>query len=457
MAKPSMSGDGAGSLEAMIEAGDVVAIARWLDTCQGAEAVRTLSALSDEARERMLHLLAPEDAADVIEQLPESQALDVLSDLDPARAARILEELPSDEQADLVGELEEDEANAILRALPAEDAEEVRRLVSYEANVAGGLMITEFVSYAADATVAMVLDDLAANAETYTDYDIQYAYVTGMSGELVGVLPLRTLLLAPRSSPLETIMLHDPVRVRDTLELADLANLFKDLAFIGLPVVDEKGRLVGVVRRSGVEHALAEETEETYRASLGIVGGEELRSMPLMLRSRRRLGWLSINILLNVMAASVIAMYQETLEAVIALAVFLPIISDMSGCSGNQAVAVSMRELTLGVAQPRDAMRVVGKELSVGAINGVVLGLLLACVAYLWKGNIHLGIVVGTALMLNTLVSVTIGGGVPLLLKGLKKDPALASGPILTTITDMCGFLFALAFATAMLSKLTVE
>jgi magnesium transporter len=156
------------------------------------------------------------------------------------------------------------------------------------------------------------------------------------------------------------------------------------------------------------------------------------------------------------MAASIIAMYQQTLEAVIALAVFLPIISDMSGCSGNQAVAVSMRELTLGVAQPRDAMRVVGKELSVGALNGVVLGILLAGVAYLWKGNIYLGLVVGSALMLNTMVSVTIGGGVPLLLKGLKKDPALASGPILTTITDMCGFFFTLSFAAVMLKKLTI-
>lgn len=449
-------GEGAATLEAMIESRDVAGIAHWLDSCQGAEAVRTLSSLSDESREQMLQLLTPEDAADVIEQLPEPQALDALGDLDPAQAARIIEELPSDEQADLLGEMDEEEADAILRALPAEDADEVRRLAAYEADVAGGLMITEFVSYPASASVAIVLDDLAANATTYTDYDIQYAYVTGDKGELVVVLPLRTLLLAPRTTLLSEIMLRDPVRVPDTMGLADLATLFKDLAFVGLPVVDSHGRLVGVVRRSGVEHALVEESDETYRASLGIVGGEELRSMPLMLRSRRRLGWLSINILLNVMAASIIAMYQETLEAVIALAVFLPIISDMSGCSGNQAVAVSMRELTLGVAQPRDAMRVVGKELSVGALNGVVLGILLAGVAYLWKGNIYLGVVVGSALMLNTMVSVTIGGGVPLLLKGLKKDPALASGPILTTITDMCGFFFTLSFAAVMLKKLTI-
>lgn len=210
-------GEGAATLESMIESRDVVGIAQWLDTCQGAEAVRTLSALSDESREQMLHLLTPEDAADVIEQLPEPQALDALGDLDPAQAARIIEELPSDEQADLLGEMDEEEADAILRALPAEDADEVRRLAAYEADVAGGLMITEFVSYPASASVAIVLDDLAANATTYTDYDIQYAYVTGDKGELVGVLPLRTLLLAPRTTPLSEIMLRDPVRVTDTM------------------------------------------------------------------------------------------------------------------------------------------------------------------------------------------------------------------------------------------------
>jgi magnesium transporter len=170
--------------------------------------------------------------------------------------------------------------------------------------------------------------------------------------------------------------------------------------------------------------------------------------MPVLLRSRRRLSWLSVNIVLNIIAASVIAFYEDTLSAVIALAVFLPIISDMSGCSGNQAVAVSMRELSLGTVKPGEVFRVWLQEISVGLINGVVLGLLIAIVAYIWKGNIWLGIVAGSALTINTLVSVSIGGTVPLVLKKMNIDPALASGPILTTITDMVGFLLVLGFAT---------
>ena len=184
---------------------------------------------------------------------------------------------------------------------------------------------------------------------------------------------------------------------------------------------------------------------------MGILGGEELRTMPLRTRSARRLSWLSINIVLNIIAASVIAFYQDTLTAVIALAVFLPIISDMSGCSGSQAVAVSMRELSLGLIRPAEFLHVFRKEAVVGVVNGVMLGLLLGAVAFLWKGNAVLGLVVAGALSLNTIIAVCIGGTVPLLLRRFGQDPALASGPILTTITDMCGFFLVLSFASAAL------
>jgi magnesium transporter len=176
--------------------------------------------------------------------------------------------------------------------------------------------------------------------------------------------------------------------------------------------------------------------------------------MPLLVRSKWRLMWLSINIVLNLMAASMIAMYEDTLRQVIALAVFLPIISDMSGCSGNQAVAVSMRELSLGLVDPREVMRVWLKEISVGIINGFVLGLLLATLAWLWQGNPFLGLVVGFALMVNTMLAVSIGGTLPLIMRLFRMDPALASGPILTTVTDLCGFFLVLGTASRFLHLL---
>jgi magnesium transporter len=153
--------------------------------------------------------------------------------------------------------------------------------------------------------------------------------------------------------------------------------------------------------------------------------------MPVLLRSRRRLSWLSVNILLNIVAASVIAFHQDTLSSVIALAVFLPIISDMSGCSGNQAVAVSMRELSLGIVRASEVMRVWMQEIAVGMINGLVLGMLIGFAAWLWKGSVYLAFVVGGALAINTVVAVSLGGTIPLLLKRFGVDPALASGPFL--------------------------
>ena len=144
---------------------------------------------------------------------------------------------------------------------------------------------------------------------------------------------------------------------------------------------------MGVVRASDVQEKLAEQSENEFRKASGIIGGEELRSMPVLRRAYRRLSWLSVNVILNILAASVIAFYQDTLEKAITLAVFLPIVSDMSGCSGNQAVAVSIRELALGLVRPREILRVLFKEASVGLMNGIVLGTLLASAAMLWQGN----------------------------------------------------------------------
>lgn len=177
--------------------------------------------------------------------------------------------------------------------------------------------------------------------------------------------------------------------------------------------------------------------------------------MPLYKRSGKRLSWLTLNIGLNILAASVIALYQDTLAAVIALAVFLPMVSDMSGCSGNQAVAVSLRELALGVLRPGEIMRVAFKESSLGMVNGIILGLLLGGVVYVWKGNLFLSGVIGIALAGNTIVAVTMGGVLPLVIKRIGIDPALVSSPLLTTVTDMCGFFLVLSLASAVLPYLT--
>lgn len=442
-------------LKALVKAGDPQALVAFIDDLPPQEIGRSLSRLTEEMQTSVLNMIGPEEAADLLEHLSEAQAVEILDDLPPDQAAAIVDELPSDEQADILGELEEGEAAAILERMDPEEAADARRLLQYSHDTAGGIMHTEYLCYAASATVEDVIQDLRSKWEEYADYNVQYAYISDVRNKLVGVLRFRDLLLSEPVTRLQDLMIPDPISVAGGMPLEELIGLFNENNFIAVPVVEEGGVLIGVVLRSDARQAAGERATENFLKVSGLVGEEELRSMPMFTRSSRRLSWLSINIILNVIAASVIAMYQETLSAVIALAVFLPIISDMSGCCGNQAVAVSIRELSLGLVKPYELFRVFVKEISVGLMNGLCLGLLLASVAWLWKGNPWLGFVVGGALMVNTIVAVVLGGLIPLILKRMKMDPALASGPILTTVTDMCGFFFVLSFATALLPKLS--
>lgn len=438
-------------LQAAIDTDDQEAISDFLSSVEPDATRHSISHLSDSDQSRLLESLSHEDAADLVEELPESQAAQIIERLSAEHAAAIVSEMPSDEQADVIARLPEIEASAILNAMPVAEARGARRLMAYPPDSAGGLMITEFLSYGDSLTVGDVLDDLRAHAERYRSFDVQYAYVVSASGMLVGVLRLRDLLLSSPAQTLSAVMLDDPLRVRDNSRLEELERFFERHPLLGVPAVDANGVLVGVVRSVDVEQAADERTNRSFLKFMGIVGGEELRTMPLRYRSMRRLSWLTVNILLNIIAASVIAFHQDTLSAVIALAVFLPIISDMSGCSGNQAVAVSMRELTLGVIRPSEIWRVLSKEAAIGVINGIVLGLLLGLVGWLWQGNLMLGVVVAASLAANTLIAVCFGGLIPLVLRGCGQDPALASGPILTTITDMTGFLLVLTIAGAVL------
>jgi len=442
-------------LKELIEAGSGTDLLAFIDTLSPSETARAISRLADVDQLRLFSLLSPQDAADVIEDIPEVQAAELVEDMPSEQAAAIMEELSSDHLVDVLGEMDEESSRAILAKMDREDAREARMMLEYPTDSAGGLMISEFLAYRGDQTIQDVLDDLQVNRTRYADYHVQYFYVVDSDSTLVGVLRLHDLLFPSRDSKLNQIMISSPLSVRDRSTLKEVRETFEEHQLFGLPVVDGKGRLVGVVLPSAVEEAVSRQKTKTFLRLSGIIGGEEFRTMPLLSRSGRRLSWLSMNIVLNIMAASVIALYQDTLAAVITLAVFLPMVSDMSGCSGNQAVAVSMRELSLGLVRPGELLWVLMKEAKVGIINGVVLGMLLGGVAYFWKGNPWLGVVVGGALAVNTLVSVLLGGTLPLVLKRLRMDPALVSSPLLTTVTDMCGFFFVLSFAAALMPRLS--
>lgn len=432
--------------ESFLRNNDPLAMKDLLDSLSLSEGLREILNFSAEDRDQFFHMLPADTAADLVREAPNEVAVELLERLDSEVAAHIIEELDSDIQADVIGEMDDDDAEAILSEMDKEEADDVRRLVTYDDDTAGGIMVAESFTFKKIDTVGAVLKRLASDEEDFERYRGQHPYIVDRVGKPVGVVSLRGLLTAKKSSLLTEIMVK-PMTVNVNARLDELRDVFDEHPFLGVPVVDERGKLAGVVSRSAVDEAVLERAESESLRLQGIVS-EEVRSMPLIIRSRRRLAWLSANIVLNIIAASVISAYEATLAAVIAIAVFLPMVSDMSGCSGNQAVAVTMRELSLGLVRPVDAFRVWLKEVSVGLINGVVLGILIGAVAWIWKGNLYLGIVIGLALSINTVIAVSIGGVVPLLLKRFGQDPAVASGPLLTTITDMAGFFLVLSLAT---------
>jgi len=433
---------------------NTIGLNEYLSELSGEESLRALMRLEPDEQQQILARLTPESAADVFEFIPDESAGELLGDLNPEVAASIVSEMSSDEQADVLSELDAEDLEEILSYMDDRDVIEARQLMAYEDDVAGGLMMKEYFSFPRMFRASSVLADLASREEEYELNNVLYIYVTGRGGELLGVARIRDIIVATPETRL-TDILHPAMSVKDTAQLDELEDFFDENNMSAVPVVDDNNRILGVVRRRAVYDAVAERADADHLKSQGIVGGEELRAMPTSVRSRRRLSWLSVNILLNVIAASVIAQFQDVLSAVIILAVFLPIVSDMSGCSGNQAVAVSMRELSLGIINRSDLYYVWRKEVVVGLINGTALGFLISMIAWVWQGNGWLGLVVGMALALNTVLAVSIGGTVPVILKSLKIDPAVASGPILTTITDMCGFFLLLGTASLMLPLLT--
>jgi magnesium transporter len=296
-----------------LESGDSLRLLAVLEALSGEDTRRAISRLSAEQQQLILSRLNPEDAAELLESLPESQAVELLEEMSPEAAADIVENLPDNIGADLLQEMDEVDSEAVLAELDdVDEAEHLRELASYPWDSAGGLMTEAFAAFPVTHTVGMVLQELSENAEDYSDLDVQYVYAVGQSGELLGVLRLRDLVLTPRHRNIDTIMILNPASVQATDDLESLVEIFDERDYLGLPVLNNAGIIIGVIPRESVMEAAADHLTEDYLHSSGIVGGEELRSMPLMQRSMRRLSWLAPNILLNLIAASVIAAYSAS-------------------------------------------------------------------------------------------------------------------------------------------------
>ncbi|MEW6516191.1 MAG: magnesium transporter [candidate division FCPU426 bacterium] len=441
------------SVTRQLRNGEEAAVSAAVSALHPVDAARLVARLEEADRLALLEILNRETAADIVEQLTERDKARVVGALEPEVASGIVREMASDEAADVLGDLPQAKTDAILATWSPRQAAKARRLIAFAEDSAGGLMATEFVALRESLTVRQALRSLRTQLRRLKEGSAAYVYTVDRTGALTGVLQLRDLVTRRPEQPLADLKLSQVQFVHHSASKEEVARRFHRHRYLALPVVDDQQRLLGVITADSLVDLTREIATEEMLKMQGL-DTDETRALPVLKIVRRRITWLSLNIVLNLIAASVIAFYTDTLKAVIALAVFLPIISDMSGVSGMQAVAVSIRDLALNRTSPQELWRVIGKEARIGFINGLVLGAEIGLVSYLWKGLPWLGVVVAVSLWLNTIISVCMGSGLPLLIKRFNLDPAIASGPILTTITDLMGFLIVLSLATRLLPHL---
>ncbi|MEM9415053.1 MAG: magnesium transporter [Planctomycetota bacterium] len=443
-------------LEELVADGGGEAVVAFLHLLPPEDTAYTVSHLTEDARTSMLSLLSEHDAdlaADLLEHFVDEQAAGMIEQLEPDEAALIVDEMDSDEQVDVLSEMADEDAEAILAEMTPEEAIDTRKRLLYDDDTAGGLMITEYLAYHEDQPVREVTVDLQDNAEQYGEYEVRYVYAVDTAGRLTGVVPLRSILLVPPSRPIVSIKIDEAMTVEVDMSLDDLHDLFDRVDLSAIPVLDA-GKLVGVVQRASVQEAVGEREAEQFLRFGGIVGGEELRSMSVGSRAARRMTFLLPIMLLLLASASIIALFEGTVKELPILAAFLPVVAGICGSGGNQAVAVSIRELSLGLIGPGDFRRVLFKELAVATLIGLGLGAVLFGVVLAWQQNVYLAMLLGVSIPFVVTVSKCIGGTVPVLLKKTGVDPAMASGPIVTTVVDLVGFFTVLVLARMMIEKL---
>ena len=447
--------DPVAELAGLVEAGAIEPMVAFLRDLPPEDTPYTISHLDEETRTQMFEMLAgaePQFAADLMEHFDDLHAAEIVGELEPASAAAIFDEMDSDEQADVLSGLSDRDAELILGEMTPEEAIDTRRRMRYDDDTAGGLMITEYLAYSGSMPVEQVAEDLRENSEKYGEFEVRYVYATHLDGSLEGVVPMRELVMTPRGTPLGKLAIHDPDFVNVDTHVDELEDLFDRIDLSAVPVVDEAQQLVGVVQRAAVQEARGEAAEQDLAKFGGILRGEELRSMPVGSRVLRRLMYLLPIAGLLMISASVINLFIATVEEVPVLAMFLPVVSGICGSGGGQAVAVSMREISLGLIKPADLGRVLAKEAAVAAVGGLIMGVVLLLFIGVWKGDFWLGLVVGGSMPVVMVVAKGTGGCVPLVLRKAGLDPAMASVPVVTTVVDLVGFMVVLVVATLLLT-----
>ncbi|MFQ5472086.1 MAG: magnesium transporter [Dehalococcoidia bacterium] len=434
----------------LLHGDDLEAARELVMEMHGADAADLFARLSESERSAMLGLLAAEQQAHLIEHLDEEPLREVVEMMPRASLARILDLTDYDIAVDVLKILPASESVRTLSGM--QTASEVTPLLRHADETAGGIMTPGYVALHKDMTVEEALSFLRVRKPVAEE--VYYLYVLDAENRMQGVVALRQLVVSSPDTRIEEIMNTDVASVLPGTDQEEAAQLLQRYRLRALPVVNEDGVLEGVITFDDAIDVITEEaTEDMYR--MAGLHGEESAFSPIRVSARRRLPWLVVNVATAFVAGALIATFEGTIERAAALAIFMPIVAGVGGNAGIQTITIVVRALTLGEVEPRDASRVLTKELLLGIFRGVLFGLLVGGIAYVWQGAWAWGLVVGIAMMLNMLVAGILGSVIPLTLKAFRQDPASASSVFLTASTDILGFFFLLGLGSLLIDQLT--
>jgi magnesium transporter len=412
------------------------------------DAADILEAIDEGAAAELIADLGPTEAAEVLEEMRDEAAADVLEGLAPADAAGMVAELAANEAADIVEHLEPAARTAIFEEMPDEHVDDILDLLRYPPDSAGGLMSTDPASLPAGITTGEAIEALRRLHETIEN--LNYVYVVDEGGRLVGVVSFRDLVFARPLTPLEEVMVPNPVAVRPETDREAVAELIRRYTLLALPVVDHRGILIGLVAVDDVIEAVQREATEDIAAMVG-AGIEETIYTPLFTSVRHRLPWLAVNLGTALLVTLVITRFESIIEQFAVLAAYMPVVASMGGNGGAQSQAVVIRAMAVEGIPVQQARKVMKRNMLIGLVNGVAIAVLAGAIGLVFTGDLKIALVLGLAAQVNLLIASIAGSGIPLLLDRLGQDPALASNIFLTMITDLVGFGGFLAIATALL------
>lgn len=406
-----------------------------------------------DIRRTMYHFLSPEEMAEIYEaiELDEEEVEVFIKEMDPTYAANMLSYMYTDDVVDVLNELDQEDRDNFLELMDEETAEEITELLGYEQYTAGSLMTTEYVSIQENSTVRSAMNVLrreAPDAET-----IYYIFVVDEQHRLTGVLSLRDLIVADEDTLIRDIMSDRVVYAKVTDDQEKIAQIFKDYNFLAFPVVDDNLVLQGIITVDDIIDVIDEEASDDYSKLAGISDVDDIDASPLK-AARQRLPWLVMLLFLGMLTATLMGHFEATLEKVALLALFIPLISGTSGNSGTQALAVVVRGIATGEIDEKSKLKMIFREMATGLITGSVCGLIVVGAVFLWKHSLLIGLLVGTAICCSILVATIAGSFIPLLIHKLGIDPAVASGPFITTLNDITSILIYLGLATMLLGQL---